>query len=94
MGPAGSTASTVAGCCGADVNDVTKATLAINEILDLQAGVTTCGRWVKCYTPDSDDPGLCKTYLEAAECQALADAFGALATALRGPLVATSTEER
>lgn len=53
----------------------------INDELGIQGGVTIRGDEVKCYLPD-DEGGTYKAYLTAADCQALADAFGFLALGL------------
>lgn len=56
-----------------------EALMAINGTLNIQAGLTVLTRQVKCWTVSTEESGVDKTYLDAADCQALADAFGFLA---------------
>lgn len=53
----------------------------INEILRIQAAVTVRGDEVRCYVPS--DVGIDKAYLGADQCDALGEAFVALAAELR-----------
>ena len=56
----------------------------VNDQLWLQAGVTSRGDEVRCYTPEPDENGVSKTYLSASDCRLLAGAFATLATSLGG----------
>lgn len=47
----------------------------INEHLNLQAIVTFRGDEVKCYPPNSDEPGRTKAYLDERTCMRLSLAF-------------------
>lgn len=55
----------------------------VNELLGLQAVETNDGRMVKCWVSDPEGGGVNKTYLERADCEALANAFATIAASLK-----------
>ncbi len=54
----------------------------INAALNVQARPTTLTGEVKCWTPATEDAGVDETYLSAADCRDLAEAFVVVAGSL------------
>jgi hypothetical protein len=54
----------------------------INMQLDIQVGITHRGDELKCWTPDTEDGGTSKTYLDASACLELGEAFATLGATL------------
>ena len=62
--------------------DVDAALATIDESISCQFGLTFDGTTIKGCTPDLEDGGTSKKYLDADDCRALAGAFGVVAGAL------------
>jgi hypothetical protein len=61
----------------------TEAVVVVNSVLGLDGSITVKGDEFKCLVQDLEGTGFMKLYLNADDCERMADAFTALAAKLR-----------